>query len=297
MTDVIRVTATGRASGYMPEFVAREFGHFENHDVEVETIVPHDWEDVVTGIASGEHDLALGGVWVPAMYRGHGREMVVTGQMCHRAAFALISRDEPTGPWLEQIDGKAIMVPGRGGASGGIYLDMWLRENDIDPARARISHDLTDAMMGELYHGGFGDALQVGIVEAKTWESKGHTVVLDLLEDGGDIPWSVYYTTPETVAAKGDAIARFNTALEEAMAFMNGTPAAEFVPQVMKWYPGVSESHLIASIERMRALRMWTGTRLREDTYMRWQNGVVRGGLLDSPVSLRDIAVDFARVD
>lgn len=297
MTDTIRVTATGRAPGYMPEFVARELGFFAARDIEVETIVPHDWEDVLSGIASGEWDLALGGIWVPSMYLGNGRDHIVTGQLCHRAGFSVVSREPLEGDWKQSVAGKSVLVPGRGGASLTMFFEMYLAEQGVEPKDSRIAHDLTGEMMTELYAGGAGDVLMIEAVQARRFAAKGHHINCSFLEDGEDIPWSVYYTTPETYAAKGDAIQRFNAALDEAMEYMNSHAAAEYVPHVMKWYPNHAEDEMIVHTEAMRAAGMWTGTKFIESSYMRWQQGIVQGGLLNQPVAREDLVAPFAIAD
>ncbi|GAB3841714.1 ABC transporter substrate-binding protein [Nesterenkonia populi] len=294
MTDTIRVTATGRAPGYMPEFVARELGFFADADLEVETIVPHDWEEVLPDIESGECDLALGGIWVPAMFRGRGKEFVVAGQLCHRASFSVVARQPLGEDWAHSLADRSVLVPGRGGASLNMFLEMYLKEQGAELGQSRVAHDLTSAMMNELYAGGGGEILMVEAVQARRLEALGNHIVGDFLNDGGDIPWSVYYTTPETLRAKESTLKRFNQALERAMGFMNGHPAEEYVPQVARWYPAFSEQELLHQAEAMQKAGMWTSTRFQESSYQRWQRGIVLGGLLEEPMPSGDLIADFA---
>jgi|GEM_PF-4687640 len=294
MTETIRVTATGRAPGYLPEFVARELGFFEKHDVSVETVVPHDWEDVLTGIESGEWDLALGGIWVPSMFLGRGRDYVVTGQLCHRAGFCMVAREPFSAQWAHEVEGRSVLVPGRGGASMNMFFEMYMHEQGADPGKSRVTHDLTTAMMAELYAGGGADLLMIEAVQARRLEHKGHHIVGDFLADGDDIPWSVYYGKPEVVEEKAEAIGRFNAALDEAMAYMNTHSASAYVPQVMQWYPSVTEEELTAQAERMRHAGMWTSTCFTEASYQRWQNGIVLSGLLEAPIPADELIAPSA---
>ncbi|WP_120003726.1 ABC transporter substrate-binding protein [Nesterenkonia muleiensis] len=294
MTDTIRVTATGRAPGYMPEFVAREFGYFEAENLDVETVVPHDWEAVLPGIESGDWDLALGGIWVPSMFLGKGKDFVVTGQLCHRAGFCVVSREPLSDAWERGLAGRSVLVPGRGGASLTMFLEMYLKEQGAEPGDSRIAHDLTGAMMTELYAGGVGDALMTERIHALRFHAQGHHLAGDLLTDGGDIPWSVYYTTPRTLLAKESAIRRFNHALNQAMTFMNENPASVYVPQIAPWYPAFSAEELTSHTEAMRRAGMWNGTQLTRSSYLRWQLGIVQGGLLERPVQPEKLIASFA---
>lgn len=294
MTDTIRVTATGRAPGYMPEFVAREFGYFEAENLEVETIVPHDWEDVLPGIESGDWDLALGGIWVPSMFLGKGKDFVVTGQLCHRAGFCVVSREPLSEAWEHDLTGRSVLVPGRGGASLTMFFEMFLKEQGAEPRDSRIAHDLTGSMMNELYAGGVGHALMSERIQALRFQAQGYHIAGDFLTEGGDIPWSVYYTTPQTRATKESAIRRFNQALEQAMKFMNENPATAYVPQIAEWYPAFSIEELTAHTDAMRQAGMWNGTQFTRSSYQRWQSGIAQGGLIEKPVRPENLIASFA---
>lgn len=175
-----------------------------------------------------------------------------------------------------------------------MYFEMYLEERGADRGAARVTHDLTGSMMKELYAGGGGSALMTDRIQALRFQSQGHHIAADFMTQGGDIPWSVYYATPQTVSSKGAAIRRFNRALEKAMHYMNEHPAADYVPKVASWYPAFSTEELIEQTEAMRRAGMWNGTRLTPASYQRWQSGIVFGGLLEQPVDPERLIASFA---
>ena len=50
------------------------------------------WTGVIEDLESGAADLALGGLWVPAMYAGSPRELTVVCQLNHQFPMAILLR-------------------------------------------------------------------------------------------------------------------------------------------------------------------------------------------------------------
>ncbi len=50
------------------------------------------WDGVLDALAQGEADMALGGIWVPSMYRDRVQSYTVFAQIANRSPLALIRR-------------------------------------------------------------------------------------------------------------------------------------------------------------------------------------------------------------
>ncbi len=74
--DKFRVSATSHWPNYLPEYVARDRGFFADEELEFDRYAPESWTQVLDDLADGSADAVLGGIWVPAMYHGRGRDYV-----------------------------------------------------------------------------------------------------------------------------------------------------------------------------------------------------------------------------
>ena len=84
--DTLNVSATGNGLNYLPEYVADAGGLFAARGLAVRAKACDPWTGVLDDLDSGAADLALGGLWVPAMYVGTPRQLDVVGQLNHHFA-------------------------------------------------------------------------------------------------------------------------------------------------------------------------------------------------------------------
>lgn len=81
----LTVSATAHGLNYLPEYLANHRGLFAEHDLKVTAQARDPWIGVLDDLDTGVADIALGGLWVPAMYAGTARELVVVGQLNARS--------------------------------------------------------------------------------------------------------------------------------------------------------------------------------------------------------------------
>lgn len=297
MLDLVKVAATSRSIGYLPEFVAQEFGFFTREGIEVESHVPPQWEDVLPEIESGAADLALGGIWVPAMYHGRGRDLVATTQLRNRVPFTLVgrTRSEASQPWWEQVQGKRVVCPGRGGASLGIFVRMLLKERSVDESSVRFIPDLSDAMSLELFEAGMADFILMDALAARVLTGHpGYVETGEFVRDGGAVPWSVYYATRATLDDKAEIFTRFSSALAATMAWMNERNSMDYLPNVLKDFPGIDRAAAAEIVEESVLNGAWTGTQIALPALDRWQRGIADGSLIEAPLDPTVFCASFA---
>src|SRR5579859_6269839 len=111
----LAVSATAHGVNYLPEYVAREHGIFASHDLDVPYRPRNPWDGVMHDLADGSADLALGGLWVPAMYAGNGRNFVAVAQLNDRFPMAIVTRETAEDFALFWLLGKTVLAPGQGG--------------------------------------------------------------------------------------------------------------------------------------------------------------------------------------
>ena len=162
----LRITATGHGLNYLPEYHATATGELARLGLEVTAEARDPWTGVLDDLASGSADVALGGLWVPAMYAGMSRDLVVVGQINARFPMALVTRSPVDGFEWSWVRGRTILVPGAGGTAPYEFTAGLIREAGVDPAAARFGRDLSAAMLGELFERGLGDAIVTDLLTA-----------------------------------------------------------------------------------------------------------------------------------
>ena len=194
------LTATGHNLNYLPEYIARRHGFFEEQGLDFDLKIPTPWDGVLDDLANGTADMALGGIWVPAMYRNRVKGYTVFGQIANRSPLALLRRGHSEEFKLADVVGSTVLMKSGGGASVGLFFKMLLRENDIDPRSIDYIQDLDGAMLATLFEGGMGDYYVTDNLSAMAMTARNPkiSIAMEMVKEG-DIPWSVYYRETATI--------------------------------------------------------------------------------------------------
>lgn len=288
--DTISVSATANGLNYLPEYVADVAGIFAEHGLSVTAKACDPWTGVLDDLESGEADLALGGLWVPAMYAGSSRALTVVGQLNHMFPMTIVARNA-TGPvGLDWLSGKVALAPGAGGSAPYEYTAGLIREAGLDPAATRWVRDLSTAMLIELYRSGLGDAIVLDLVSAMELEAAGDGTIVFRHLDTGVMPNSVYYTRTDRVAELGDRIERFTAAIDVAEQRITAGEAGADIEQVLaaRW-PDKDHELLRSAAQQMADGGVWDSAVIDRDASDRWMRILDEGGLLTHRPSLEEL--------
>lgn len=292
--DRFRISATGRAPNYLPEFVAADLGFFTHENLLVERWVPNPWDGVLDDLSSGRADAVLGGIWGPIMYHGRGRQLVSFAQLNARFPMAIITRERPSAltsfTW-HALEGKTVLCPGAGGAAPYLFLAGVLRQNGVDLSRVTFVHDLSTDMFVELFSGGTGDVLLVDMFSAATLVNRGVAHWAAQLDSAAPpMPNSVYYTLPHHLASEDAPAWRFTRALQRAMTWVQEHPAADLRDLLRDRWPEAEQAVLTDVIDGFRRSGLWADTvRVGETAYQCWHDMLRQGGLIATEVAYRDV--------
>ena len=295
--DQFRISATGHAVNYLPEYVAKAQGIFADHGLCVTTTVPQPWPAVLSDVNCGASHAALGGIWVPSMYRGRGRAYSVFAQVSERCPLSILGRTSHSTFSLEHLIGKTVLVSGGGGSSPFLFLSGLMSAAGLNPCDMRVVHDLAAPMLAELFSGGMGDYLIIDPVTAGVIARKGGARVVGCLSQiGGPVPWSVYYTLPERLVAEADIFGRFFTAIDESMALLQSKSLSELLPLFQALWPDTPQNIVSEIAERFQQNGMWeTGAALSHQPFDTWQSVLAHHGFVEQPLSMEDIVCDIYR--
>jgi NitT/TauT family transport system substrate-binding protein len=297
--DTFHVTATGHSLNYLPEYIAQRHGFFARQNLEVTVSVPRPWDVVLADLQDGTADAALGGIWVPSMYHDRVRRYTAFAQVANRAPLALVGRARTGAFTLADTVGTTVLMKGSNGASVGVYFKMLLREAGIDPLQVNFIQDLDGAMLGTLFAGGLGDYLLVDNLSARALVEKTDAlqVVMEMVSEGGDIPWSVYYRETETITpAVLNAQRRFCVALGQGMEWLLAHDAETFRDELAELFPAVPVDVAVDLANVFRRDGMWTSPVISRHGYDRWQQGI-SDGHLTAAVLPYEALVDSAPAD
>ncbi len=173
---------------------------------------------MIDDLESGAADLALGGLWVPAMYAGSPRELTVVCQLNHQFPMGILLRNPEPDFQLSQLQGKTLLAPGAGGSAPYAFTAGLIRESGTDPRDVRFVRDLSTNMLVELYQAGLGDGMIADLGTASELEAAGFGgIVFRHLDSGGLMPNSVYYCQSARVEELRERITTFTGCIAEAM--------------------------------------------------------------------------------
>jgi NitT/TauT family transport system substrate-binding protein len=284
--DALRIAATGHGFNNLPECWAKGSGALARRNLEVDTWVRDPWPQILTDVADGTADMVQGGLWVPAMYAGRARNLVVVGQMNARLPWVLVTRKSVEDFDMGWMVGRTVLVPGAGGLATYEFTAGLLREAGIDPGAVRFVRSLSPAMVAELFELGLGDGLIVDVVIATRLVKAGFGYATwNLADAGGSMPNTIYYVRRDRVEELHDRIVRFLDGLRQAMVDVNaGTVDSSFFTS---HWPELDLDVMESANRQMIADQVWGGPRVDLEGYTHWMSILRTAGVLD-----RDLPYD-----
>jgi NitT/TauT family transport system substrate-binding protein len=290
------LAATGLNINYLPQYVAQRHGFFASHNLEVITTIPNPWDGVLDALADGSADMALGGVWVPSMYRGRvPHDYTVFAQIANRCPLALLRRTDCEKNFnLSDVVGKTVLMKSIGGASVGLWFKMLLREHGIDPRDVDFVQDLDGLMLGTLYQGGMGDFFVTDYLSARNLAARDPnlTVVMEMVTQG-EVPWSVYYRETATITPQIlDMQKRFCAGLNTGIEWVLSHDANEFKDELAELFPKIPVEVAVEVVNCFRKNGMWTTATIPKTSFDRWQCGLTDARFLNGPLAYESIVDD-----
>ena len=288
------LTATGHNLNYLPEYIASRHGFFREQGLDVTVNIPSPWDGVLDALADDTADMALGGIWVPSMYRDRVEHYTVFAQIANRCPLAILRRGHSEGFKLTDVAKSAVLMKSVGGASVGLFFKMLLRENGIDPRAVDYIQDLDGVMLGNLFEGGMGDYFVTDNLSALAMAARNADVSIAMeMVSQGDIPWSVYYRETATITPEIlDAQRRFCIALQKGIDWVLEHDAESFRDELAELFPKVPVDVAISVTNDFRRNDMWTSTSVSRNGFERWQLGLADARLLEEPLAYEAIVDD-----
>jgi NitT/TauT family transport system substrate-binding protein len=297
--DSLRISATAHWINYLPEYLAARSGAFARLGLQVVSRVCNPWTGVLDDLADGSADLALGGIWGPAMYAGMARNLITTGQLNARFPMALVTRMPVEGFDWSWMKGHTVLVPGAGGTAPYEFTAGLMREAGVDPAGTRFVRDLSADMLTELFKCGLGDAIVTDLLSGTALAHEGvGSIACRLADVGGPMPNSVYYGRRDRLGELDDRLVRFLTGIREAMEQLTSgsLDRADLAEVLAAEWPQFDPAVLHDGAAELIANGTWSGIRVDPDACGRWVGMLRTAGLITKDLAYEDL-VDNCAVD
>lgn len=292
--SALRLSATAHGVNYLPEYYAHAKGLFDQVGLTVESRVRDPWTGVLDDLESGAADVALGGLWVPAMFAGSGRELVAVGQLNARFPMVVLTREPLADFEWSSLSRRTVLVPGAGGTAPYEFTAGLIRESGTMLEGTRLVRDLSGQMLTELWRAGLGDAYVTDLLTGLTLQAEGRgAIAVRLAELGGLMPNSVYYVKAERLAELRDRLVEFMSVITASMRALDGRDDLEaaFAVATANW-PGTPESVIRKAITELSANGTWSSSVIDPEAAARWIRILDEAGLLFSSVTVAQIVDD-----
>jgi ABC-type nitrate/sulfonate/bicarbonate transport system substrate-binding protein len=293
----LRISATAHGLNYLPEYYADHAGLFAAENLQVIATPRDPWTGVLEDLDSGAADVALGGIWVPAMFFGTPRRLTVFTQLNHQFPMAVVTRERIDNFSWSWLGGRTVLAPGAGGSAPYAFTAGLMREAGVDPGATRFIRDLSTAMVVELYSAGLGDALIADLTTATTLQEKGlGHIAIEHLDVGGIMPNSVYYCRTDRFDELRARLISFTVAIDRAMRTIAMTSVADLIPLLQRHWPSVTPATLSSVCTRMKNSKAWASVSVDPAGSDRWMRILHSEGMVSSPPPYAEL-IDYSIVE
>lgn len=289
--DRFHISATGLSMNYMPEYLGVELGYFEQLGLKVTSYVPKLWTTVLTDIDTNQAEAVVGGIWCPLIYKRRVKSYYAFAKVTSRCPMSLLSHKPIENFKWSDLEGKKVLTSGGNGASPGLFLAGVAAEGGADVSKIHFVHDFTIAMLMELFRGGFGDVIMMKSDLAAQMEAEGKGYVLtNLTVTGGPVPWSVYYSTLETLKSEKNLCGRFTQGLQMTQTWLREHDGYDCREILARNWPNVELDKAVQIIDEYKKLEVWPETvQIQEHELNRWQSFLVASNVIDEVIPYDEI--------
>ena len=287
----LAISATSHGINYLPEYWAQATGLFSDVGLAVTDTPCDPWTGVLDDLESGAAEVALGGLWVPAMYSGTDRGYVAIGQLNARFPKVVLTREPVEDFDWSWLAGRTVLVPGAGGTANYEYPAGLMREAGIAAHATRFVRDLDASLLVDVWCSGLGDAFFGDLFTATTLIHRGvGHVALRLAEFAGLMPNSVYYVKRNRLDELRDRLVPFMSAITTAMAQLDGeTDLEEAITLAVSHWPASPEPVLRDIVTELAGNGTWSSSQIEPAAAERWTQILYDAGLTTTRVGFDQI--------
>ena len=167
-----------------------------------------------------------------------------------------------------------------------------LTENNLkDGVDLTLNYDVAFNLMVSAFEAGTGDYCTMFDPVAYEYEASGKGyVVASVGEASGEVPYTCFIAKDSWLKKNDDTAEGFLRAVTKAVKYINETPSTTVAPYLTKYFEGVSEQSIAASVDRYRKIDAWrTELTMTEDSFNRLQDIIENAGELSRRAQMNEL--------
>ena len=291
--QTIKINEVTHSIFYAPLYLAESLGYFSEENLQIELTNGGGADNVMASVLSGDSDIGFCGpeAALYVLIGGSSDVPTVIGQLTKRDGSFLVSRNpEPDFKW-ENLKGKEILAGRKGGVPAMTFEYVLNNHGLTDGKDVTLNYDVAFNLMVSAFESGTADYCTMFDPVAYEYESAGKGyVVASVGEESGEVPYTCFIAKNSWLDKNGDTAEGFLRAVTKAVKYINETPSTTVAPYLTKYFEGVSEQSISASIDRYRQIDAWrTELTMTEDSFNRLQDIIDNAGELSRRASLNEL--------
>ncbi len=293
----VRVLESALSPYFLPQYLALNLGFFKEQNLQV-NITTTSQEAIRAALADGRTDIVLCGLQkIIFNPNARGSQPKVFATMAGKDGSLLLDRNNSEEFQWQNMKNKTIIGNSHDDSSE-IALEEALRQNSMPPYRkVTIYNNIPVKLRLGAFRSGTGHYIQMLEPDATLAEFKGYgQVVASVGEATGNMVVTAYACLPEYMEANAQTIQRFTNAVYKAQLWLSQHSPEEAAAAAAPSFPNLDLEILLHSIERYRALGVWTENPIvNREHYEKFNTAAKNAGEILNPMPYETVVVsDFA---
>lgn len=289
----IKVNEVTHSVFYAPLYLADSLGYFEEENIKIDLTNGGGADNVMSAVLSGDSHVGFCGpeAALYVLIGGSTDVPTVFGQLTKRDGSFLVSRkNEPNFKW-EDLKGKEILAGRKGGVPAMTFEYVLNRNSLQDGVDLTLNYDVAFNLMTSAFEAGTADYCTMFDPVAYEYEASGKGyVVASVGEASGEVPYTCFMAKSSWLKKNKDTAEGFLRAVTKAVKYVNEKSSSDVAKYLTKYFEGVSEKSLAASVERYKNIDAWrTELSMTEDSFNRLQDIIENAGELERRVQMNQL--------
>lgn len=280
----IKINEVTHSVFYAPLYLAESLGYFEEEKIKIDLTNGGGADNVMSAVLSGDADIGFCGpeAALYVLIGGSTDVPTVFGQLTKRDGSFLVSRKpEPNFQWTD-LKGKEILAGRKGGVPAMTFEYVLKQNNLFDGTDLTLNYDVAFNLMTSAFEAGTADYCTMFDPVAYEYEAAGKGyVVASVGEASGEVPYTCFMAKKSWLRKNSNAAEGFLRAVTKAVKYVNETNPNLVAPYLTKYFEGISETALAASVQRYKDIDAWrTELTMTEESFNRLQDIIENAGEL-----------------
>ena len=289
----VQVNEVTHSIFYAPLYLADSLGYFAEEGIRIELTNGGGADNVMSAVLSGDSDIGFCGpeAALYVLIGGSSDVPTVFGQLTKRDGSFLVSRTPQADFKWEDLKGKEILA-GRKGGVPAMTFEYILNNNGLkDGVDLTLNYDVAFNLMTSAFEAGTADYCTMFDPVAYEYEAAGKGyVVASVGEASGEVPYTCFLAKNSWLTKNETVAEGFLRAVTKAVKYIQETTSTTVAPYLVKYFEGISENSISASIERYKTIDSWrTELSMTEDSFNRLQDIIDNAGELSRRVSMSEL--------